>query len=156
MPWSKRGFGIDELRGSRLTTFPCSKVFPDPNPQEDDAKFFGFSKNAEDGRSQSGRPSKTFPEEPNEFRASCGNPESQLTIPRGLGIFKCWLGTWGYSGPARCFRIIKFYYISQKIHLILQVLNLNQKGIYNKKFSHGEFINFQLSNSISFCTATSS
>ena len=43
-----------ELCGSRLTPSLCFKIVPvfaGLNPQEDDAKFFGFSKKAEDGPS---------------------------------------------------------------------------------------------------------
>ena len=46
-----RGVGIAELCGSRLNPSPCLMVFqvlPVRNPQEDDAKFFEFSTNAED------------------------------------------------------------------------------------------------------------
>ena len=41
----KRAVGIGELCGSCLTPLPCSIRFPvgpDPNPQENDAKFLGF------------------------------------------------------------------------------------------------------------------
>ena len=78
-------------------TLPCSIIFPvlpDPNPQEDDAKFFAFSKKAEDGPSPAGRLSKTFPEIPMEFRVSSGKQESWLSRPLGLGILKGWLETW--------------------------------------------------------------
>ena len=81
----KGGVGIDELCGFRLTPLPRSIVFPDPNPPEDDAKFFGFSKRAEGGPSRAGRRSKTFLEVPMEFRVSSGNPESRLSIPLGVG-----------------------------------------------------------------------
>ena len=40
------------------------------NLQEDDAKFFEFSKSADDGSPREGRPSKTCPDVPNEFRVS--------------------------------------------------------------------------------------
>ena len=63
-------------------------VLPDPNPEEDDAKFFGFSKKAEDGPSQTGRLSKPFPEVPIVFRGSCGNPESHQSFVVVLGIVK--------------------------------------------------------------------
>ena len=49
---AKRGVGIVEPCGSRLTPSPCSIILPISlrlNPQEDDAIFFEFSKNAEDG-----------------------------------------------------------------------------------------------------------
>ena len=29
-----------------------------------------------------------------EFRVSSGNPESRLSTPLGLKIFKSWVGTW--------------------------------------------------------------
>ena len=45
-------------RVSHLFLFP---VVPDPNPQEDDAKFPEFSKGAEDGPSRADRLSRTFP-----------------------------------------------------------------------------------------------
>ena len=69
-------------------------VLPDPNPQEDDAKFFAFSKKAEDGPSRASKLSKTFPGTPKGFRVSSGNPESRLSIALGLGIPKGGLGTW--------------------------------------------------------------
>ena len=50
--------------------------------QEDDAKFFEFSKSADDGSPPAGRPSKTFPEVPNEFRVSSCKQESRLIIPQ--------------------------------------------------------------------------
>ena len=65
--------------------------------QEDDAKFFGFSKKAEDGPSRVGGLSKTFPEVPIEFRVSGSKQESRLIwkktmpgliIPRGLGMLE--------------------------------------------------------------------
>ena len=66
-------------------------VFPDPCQHEDDAKFFEFSKKAEDGPSQASRLSKTFPKVPIDFRVSSDNPESRLRIPLGLEIFEGWL-----------------------------------------------------------------
>ena len=48
------GLALEELCGSGLTPFRCSIVFPDPSPQEDGAKFFEFSKRAEDGPSRAG------------------------------------------------------------------------------------------------------
>ena len=83
-----REVGVVELCNSRLTPSPCFTIFlvlPDLNLQEDDAKFFGFSK-AEDGPSQAGRLSQTFPEEPIEFRVLCGTQESRPFVPQGLGI----------------------------------------------------------------------
>ena len=67
---------IEELCGYRLTSLPRSMIIPilpDPNPQEDDAKFFKFSKKSEYGPSRAGRLSKTFPEVPITFRVSGGN-----------------------------------------------------------------------------------
>ena len=54
---AKRGVGISESSASRLTPvmFPVLRCL---NPQEDDAKFFGFTKNAEDGPSRASRFSK--------------------------------------------------------------------------------------------------
>ena len=54
--------------------------------REDYDKFFEFSKNAEDGSLRAGRPPKTCPDVPNEFRVSGGNPESLLIIALGFGI----------------------------------------------------------------------
>ena len=54
-----------------LNSFICSAIVPVSiafNPQEDDAKFSGFCKNAEDGPYRAGRFSNTFPEVPNRFR----------------------------------------------------------------------------------------
>ena len=76
---------VVELCNSRLNPSPCFTALPDLNPQEDDANFFGFSK-AEDGPSQAGRLSKTFPEVPIEFRVLCGTQESRPFVPQGLGI----------------------------------------------------------------------
>ena len=93
----KRGVGIDELCGSRLTPLLCSMIFPvlpGPNPQEDDAKFCEFSKRAEDGPSRASRLSTTFPEVPIVRRVSSVNPESRQGSPLGLEIVKGWLGTW--------------------------------------------------------------
>ena len=90
-PCLKHGVGIEELCGFRLTPLQCSLEFPDATPQEDDAKFFEFSKRAEDGPSRVSKLSKTFPELPTKFRVSSSNPESRLSIPLGLGIFKGWL-----------------------------------------------------------------
>ena len=53
--------------------------------QEDDAKFFEFSKSADDGSPRASRPSKTCPDVPNEFRVSGCKQESRLVIPLGLG-----------------------------------------------------------------------
>ena len=68
-------------------------VLPFLNPQEDDAKFFGRSKKAEDGPSRADWLSKMFPEVPNEFRVSCGKKESLLIIPRELGYSRVDCGT---------------------------------------------------------------
>ena len=79
-----------------ISSHPSSILFPvlpGPNPQEDDAKFFEFSKRAEDGPSQAGKLSKTFPVVLNEFRVSGGNPDSRQGIVLGLAIFNGWLGT---------------------------------------------------------------
>ena len=76
------GACIVELCGSRLNPFPCLmalSVLLDLNSQGDDAKFFEFSKNAEDGPSRAGGFSKAFPEVPIEFRV-CGKQESRLII----------------------------------------------------------------------------
>ena len=61
-------------------------VLPGLNPQRDDAKFLGFSKDAEDGPSRAGGTSEKFPEVPIEFCVFCGKPESWLSIPLGLGF----------------------------------------------------------------------
>ena len=82
---------LQKLCGFRLTPSPCSTICPVSlclHPQEDDANFFGFSKKADDGSPPAGRPSKTCPDVPHEFRVSCGMQESRLIIPRGLGILK--------------------------------------------------------------------
>ena len=71
LDWS--GVGVDKLCGSHLTSLPCSIIFPvvpDPNPQEDDAKFSESSKIAEDGPSRASRLSKTFSEVPIALRVS--------------------------------------------------------------------------------------
>ena len=93
----------------KLRVLTCSMIFPavpDPNPQEDDAKFREFSKRAEDGPSRASWLSKTFPELPMVLRVSSGNPESRLSIPtqnrQGLA------GTVGRSRAARCHRIVNF------------------------------------------------
>ena len=57
-------------------------ALPDPNPQEDDAKFFEFSKRAEDGPSRVGSRSKTFPEVPRIFRVC-----HAATQNRGKAVF---------------------------------------------------------------------
>ena len=56
------------------------------NLQEDDAKFFEFSKSADDGSPRAGRPSKTCPDVPNEFRVTGCKQKSRLIIPLGLGM----------------------------------------------------------------------
>ena len=63
------------------------------------------------GWSFSGRPSKTFPEIHIVCRVPSGNPESCLSIPMGLGIFKGWLGC---SNAARCLRIVKILLLRPK------------------------------------------
>ena len=93
---AKRGAGIVETCGSRLTTSLCSAMLPVSigfNPQEDNAKFFEFS-STEDGSPRAGRLSKTCPDVPNKFRVSSCKQESRLIIPLGLGILMGWLGTW--------------------------------------------------------------
>ena len=62
-------------RTLRISSHPFPMFHP--NPQEDYAKFFEFSKKAEDGPSRAGRLSKTSPEVPMEFHVSSGNPESR-------------------------------------------------------------------------------
>ena len=90
----KGGGGIERTLRISSHTLPRSTVFLDPNPQEDDAKFFEFSKRAEGGPSRASRLSTTFLEVPMEFRVSSSNPESRLSIPLGLETVKGWLGTW--------------------------------------------------------------
>ena len=51
-----------------------------------DAKFFEFPKSADDGSPGAGRPSKTCPDAPNEFRVLGCKQESRLIFPLGLGI----------------------------------------------------------------------
>ena len=102
------------------------------NPQEDDAKFFEFSKGAENGSPRAGRLSKKFPVVPNEFRLSSGQQES---------------------------RLIKFSCVTQGIHLVLQIVNVSQKLIHSRRILfllHREPIEFQLSGFIRFLTANSS
>ena len=75
---------IVESCGSCLTPSLCSGILLvsiGVNLQEDDAKFFEFSKNAEDGSLQAGRPSKTCPDVPNESRVLGCKQESRLIIP---------------------------------------------------------------------------
>ena len=69
------------------------------NPREYDAKFFEFSKRAEDGPSGAGSRSKTFPEVPIIFRVSCGNPESRQGMVLGLGKIEGLLRTWVAPEP---------------------------------------------------------
>ena len=63
------------------------RVLPGLDSQEDHAIFFGSTKRMlriailEHVDLQ-----KKFPEVPIEFRVRCGNPESRLIIPPGLGI----------------------------------------------------------------------
>ena len=74
--FAKQGVGIAESCGSRLTPSPCSIMYPVLlclNPKEDDAKFFEFSKKAEDGPSRASGFPKTLPEVPVEFRASAAS-----------------------------------------------------------------------------------
>ena len=56
----KGGGGIERTLWVSSHTLPCSIVFLDPNPQEDDAKFLEFSKRAEGGPSRAGRLQKRF------------------------------------------------------------------------------------------------
>ena len=56
------------------------------NLQEDDAKFFEFSKSAEDGYLEQVDLHKTCPDVPNEVRVAGCKQESQLSILIGLGI----------------------------------------------------------------------
>ena len=107
--------------------FHVSMIFPDVNPQEDDARFRQFSKRAEDGPSRAGRLSKTFPEVPIEFRVSSGNPASRLGIPLGIRNLQGSAGNVGCSRAARCLRIVKISCIAQGIHLVLQILKLSQE-----------------------------
>ena len=69
-------------------------VLPDLKSKGDDFKFLGVVKNDGDGPSGEGGSSKTYPEVLIEFRVWCGNPESRLFIPLGLGILEGRLGTW--------------------------------------------------------------
>ena len=155
-PLTKREVGTAESFGSRLTPSPCSMIVPVLlylNPQEDDAKFLGFSHSAEDGPSRAGRFSKTFPEVPIEFHVPGGKEESRLFIPGGTRNTHGLIGNVGYSRAARSSKIIKFSCVVPGIHLVLQVLNLSQKPIHGRKIRslfHGEFIDFQMSGFIRF------
>ena len=70
----------------------CSAIFPVSigfNLQEDDDKFFEFSKNGDNGSPQSGRYlKKTCLDTPSEFRVSGCKQESRLIIPLGLGMVR--------------------------------------------------------------------
>ena len=62
---TKRGIGIVHFFGSFLNTSLCSAILPVSmgfNLQEDDAKFFEFSKSTYDGPSRASRPPKTCPD----------------------------------------------------------------------------------------------
>ena len=93
--------------------------FPGPKSEEDDAKFFEFSKKAEDGPSRASWLSKTLPEETIFFRVSSGSPESRLSIPLGLERINGWLGTWDAPELLPVSRSKKISCIGQGIHLAL-------------------------------------
>ena len=94
---ANRGVGVVESWGSFLTPSLCSAILPVSigfNVQEDEVKFFKFSKSAEDGSPRAGKPSKTCSGVSTEFRVSSCKQEPRQIIPLGLGILMGWLGTW--------------------------------------------------------------
>ena len=97
------------------------------NPQEDDAKFFEFSKKAEDGPSQAGRLSKPFPEVP--IGIPCIERQSRVAALHTSGTRNTQglIGNVGCSRAARCLRIVKLSCVGQGIHLVLRLLNLSQE-----------------------------
>ena len=64
------------------------------NLQEDDAKFFEFSKSADVGSPRGGRPSKTCPGVPMSSVFQAASKRSGLISPPGLGMLMGCLGTW--------------------------------------------------------------
>ena len=72
-----------------LNPSPVSAMLPVSSGvdlQEPDARFIEFANSAEDGSPRAGRPSKTCPDVPNDFRVRSCKQESRLIIPLGLGI----------------------------------------------------------------------
>ena len=109
---ANQGIGIVELCGSRLNPSPglmALSVLPDLNSQGDDVKVLGILENDGDGPSGAGGSSKTYPEVPIEFRVLCGNPESRLIVPLGLGSLEL-TGNVGHSRGARCLRITELFF----------------------------------------------
>ena len=99
-----------------------------------------------------------FPEIPTVLRVSSGNPEWRLIIPWRLGILMGCRNV-GYSRVARSFRIMKFSCVIQGIQLVLQVLNLSHKLIYDRRILslwRRALINLHLSGSICFFATDSS
>ena len=67
---------------------------------------------------------------PNEFRVSGCRQESRLSIPRGSRNTHRMTGNVGQSRAACRLRITEFPGIAQRIHFVLQFLNLNGKLIH--------------------------
>ena len=80
-----------ELCGSRLSPSPCLMA----NPGKDSERAGGFS--------------KTFPGVPIDIRVWCGNPESWVSTPLGLGILRgvnCERGTFQSCSLSQDHRIL--------------------------------------------------
>ena len=81
--------------------------------------FSNIGRIAADGSPGAGRPSKTCPDVPNEFRVAACKPRIAANQTSWTGNTHRLAGNVGSPRDARCFKVIEFSCIVQRIYLVL-------------------------------------
>ena len=102
---------------------------------------------------------KTFCELPAKFRVFFRQTRIAADHSSGTRNFPGFIGNVRHSRAACCLTIMKIFFFIQKVHVVQQVLNSEQKLIHGGGILfllHGEFINSEMSDFIRLLTANSS
>ena len=154
-------WGVVEICGSRLTLhvswyFRCYLI---SSREEMIPKILGCWQEDGDGLSGAGKSSK------NVLRITCKISsffrQTRIAADHSSGTrnFPGLIGNVRHSRAACSLRIMKIFFFIQKVHVVQQVLNSEQKLIHGGGILfllHGEFINSEMSDFIRLLTANSS